>query len=98
MSEWWEQPYPGKPGLHVKYVRPLYPPNAKAQGKQPSSDGDDVTAIKRTVARLGRWPWPTDPDGAPFDDSYSNQFAQGKPGGNVGDSGVVDLCQSLHVA
>ena len=55
MSEWWEKPYPGKPGLHVKFVRNLYPPNAKAQGKTPSTPGADVEGVKRTVARLGRW-------------------------------------------
>ena len=88
MSEWWQKPYPGKPGLKVKYVRPLYPPDAKGLGHTPSEDGPDVEAVKRTVSRMGRWPWPTDPDGAPFDQAYSNAFAHGKAGGNVGDSGV----------
>lgn len=88
MSEWWQKPYPGKPGLKVKFVRNLYPPDAKAQGKTPSAPGKDVIGVKRTVSRGGRWPWPTDPDGAPFDESYSNAFAHGKAGGNVGDSGA----------
>ena len=86
--EWYEQPYPGAPALKVPFVRNLYPPDAKADGKTPSSPLDDVKAVKRCVSRLGRWPWPTDEDGAPFDGTFSNAFSHGKDGGNVGDSGV----------
>ena len=49
---------------------------------QPSTDGPDVEAYKRTVSRAGRWEW------QPFDDAYSNGFAHGK-GGNVVDTGVA---------
>ena len=40
-------------------------------------------AYKRTISRLGRWPWDT------FDDSYSNAFSHGKAGGNVRGFGVA---------
>jgi hypothetical protein len=86
-SEWWEEPYKGGPMVVVKgFPRPCYPPDA-APGHTRSSDGSDVTAYKRTVSRLGRWPW--DPQG--WDDSYSNAFAHGKSGGMVGDSGVAGV-------
>ena len=84
MSGWWEQPYPGGPMVAVKgFPRPLYPPDDPAHPV--SDDGTDVTAYKRVVSRAGRWPWGS------FDDSYSNAFAHGKPGGNVKDSGVAGI-------
>jgi hypothetical protein len=67
------------------FPRALYSPDAAAQGRQPSVDGPDVVAYKRTVSRAGRWPWQA------FDDAYSNGFAHGKAGGNVGDSGVAGV-------
>lgn len=66
------------------FPRPLYPPDAAAHGHEPSRDGPDVVAYKRTVARLGRWPWQT------YDDSYSNGFAHGTSG-NVGETGVAGV-------
>jgi hypothetical protein len=85
-SEWWEQPYPGAPMVAVKgFPRPLYPPD----DPRGSIDGPDVIAYKRAVSRAGRWPWGV------FDDSYSNQFAHGKPGGNVADSGVAGVQRQL---
>jgi hypothetical protein len=78
----------------VAFVRPLYfePPDG------PVPDGPDGEAVKRGVSRLGRWPWPTDPDGAPFDRSYSRAFALGKSGGNVGDSGVAGVQRQAGIA
>jgi CHAP domain len=49
---------------------PLYPPDGL---QEPSPDSDFVLALKRTLGRIGAWPW--DPDG--WDDSYSNRFAHG---------------------
>ena len=72
------------------FPRPLYPPDAKQYGKQPSSDGPDVEAYKRTVSRAGRWPW------QPFDDAYSNGFAHGKSG-NVAESGVAGIQRQQHL-
>ena len=85
MSEWWEHAYKGGPMVKVAgFPRPLYPPDASGQGKQPSVDGPDVIAYKRTVSRAGRWPW------QPFDDSYSNAFAHGTSG-NVINTGVAGV-------
>lgn len=84
-DDWWKQPYAGGPMVKVDgFPRALYPPNAE---KGPSSDGPDVTAYKRTVSRLGRWPW--EPDG--WDDSFSNAFSHGREGGNVRESGVAGV-------
>jgi hypothetical protein len=81
----YEHAYPGAPppGGLIPLARALYPPDAAEVGKQPSSDGPDVEAIKRGVSRGGRWEW------GQFDDTYSNVFAHGKAGGNVGESGVA---------
>jgi hypothetical protein len=79
----------------VEFVRPLYPPDHK---DGPVADGPDVEAVKRAVSRLGRWPWPTDPDGVPFDRTYSKAFAHGKSGGNVGDSGVEGVQRQANIA
>jgi len=83
---WWQHAYGGAPMVKVKgFPRALYSPDAAAQGRQPSVDGPDVVAYKRTVSRAGRWPWQA------FDDAYSNGFAHGRAGGNVGDSGVAGV-------
>jgi len=63
------------------FPRPLYPPDAK--GYDPSPEGSDVEAYKRTISRLGRWEW------TKFDQAFSNAFSHGKPGGQVKDSGVA---------
>lgn len=83
MTEWWQQPYPGKPMVAVLgFPRPLYPPDAS----QPHSvDGSDIVAYKRTISRAGRWPWQT------FDQDFSNPFSHGKAGGQVKDSGVEGI-------
>jgi hypothetical protein len=83
MPAWYEHAYSGAPMVPLPgFPRPLYPPDAAARGKTPSVDGPDVVAYKRTVSRLGRWPWQS------FDDSYSNGFSHGSSG-NVGESGVA---------
>lgn len=90
MSAWWERAYPGGPMVGPPLIRPLYPPDASKKGKQPSSDGDDVVAVKRAVSRGGHWPWDS------FDDSYSNAFAHGKSG-NVSDNGLAGLQRQNNV-
>lgn len=88
MTEWWEQKYAGGKMIDLPgFPRAMYPPDAAERGKTPTSGGPDVIAFKRTVARLGRWEW--DPDG--WDDAYSNAFAHGKEGGDVGGSGVAGV-------
>lgn len=83
-GEWWTKGYPGgSPVGPPKMARALYPPS-NPSGKPASSDGPDVTAIKRAVSRLGRWPWQA------FDDTYSRAFALGSSG-NVRDSGVAGV-------
>lgn len=88
MTEWFEKAYPGGTMVAVPgFPRPLYFPGNPA-GKPPSADGPDVMAYKRVVSRLGRWPWtPND-----WDYAFSKNFATGKAGGNVSDSGVAG-CQ-----
>lgn len=85
MSEWYEKPYPGGAMIDLPgFPRPCHPPDA--DGYPASIDGPDIVAYKRTISRLGRWPWQS------FDDSFSNAFSHGKAGGNIGDSGVAG-CQ-----
>jgi len=75
------------------FPRPLYPPDAKAQGKQPSVNGPDVVAYKRVAWRLGRWPGPA----SGFDQAFSNGFSHGK-GGNVIDSGLAGVQRQAKIA
>jgi hypothetical protein len=93
---WWEQDYVYDVGVaqFVSFVRPLYPPD---HPDGPVPDGPDVEAVKRAVSRLGRWPWPSDPGGAPFDQSYSNAFAHGRSG-NVGESGLEGVQRQAKIA
>lgn len=87
MTDWWEQPYKGGPMVAVPgFPRPLYPPDASKQGKQPSVDGPDVEAVKRTVWRAGRWPGPA----SGFDRAFSNGFSHGK-GPNVVETGIAGI-------
>lgn len=91
MTEWYEQAYKGGPMVAVKgFPRPLYPPDAKDNGKVPSVDGPDVEAYKRTVSRAGRWVWQA------FDQQYSNAFAHGKSG-NVKDTGVAGVQRQQNI-
>jgi hypothetical protein len=84
MSEWWQKGYPGGPMVGPPFIRPLYPPDATTRGKKPSTNGDDVIAIKRAVSRGGHWPWGT------FDNALSNAFAHGKSG-NVSENGLAGV-------
>jgi hypothetical protein len=95
MTEWWEQPYEGGKMVQLPgFPRPLFPADAAEQDETPSADGADVVAYKRTVARLGRWAW--DPDG--WDDCYSNAFAHGETGGNVGESGIAGVQRQANIS
>jgi len=82
---WYEQPYVLQPSgaPSVKMPRALYAP-ANPSGNVASYDGPDVQAYKRTVSRLGRWPWQT------FSNEYSKAFAYGSSG-NVGDTGIAGV-------
>lgn len=95
MREWWKQPYKGGkmvalPGL----PRPMFPPDAAERGKTPTANGAEVIAYKRAVARLGRWEW--NPEG--WDDAYSNEFAHGRSGGNVGESGLAGVQRQAKIS
>jgi hypothetical protein len=90
MSNWWEHANPGGPMVGPPFIRPLYPTDANKKGKDPSSDGDDINAIKRAVSRSGHWPWQA------FDDAFSNQFSHGKSG-NVSENGLAGLQRQNHV-
>jgi hypothetical protein len=80
MSEWYEKPYPKHSSPpNVSLPRTLYAP----RHDEGFYSGQDVTAMKRAVSRLGRWPW--NPSG--WDDGYADTFAFGT-GGNVIDTGV----------
>lgn len=83
-SDWYKRPYAkADPIGPAELPRPLYFPNNKA-GKPASPGGPDVVAYKRTVSRLGRWPWKT------FDDLYGQAFGLGASA-NVIDSGVAGV-------
>ena len=87
MAEWYETPYKtGRPVAVPGFPRPLYPPDAANKGKQPSVDGPDVEAYKRTVWRAGRWQGPA----SNFDRAFSNNFSHGKSP-NVVDTGVAGV-------
>jgi hypothetical protein len=62
--------------VSVPFTGPYYPPDAAAKGKTPSPPSDVFVALKRTLGRLGAWPW----DPPSYDRSFSNAFAHG--GGN----------------
>lgn len=81
--------YRGGPMVGPDLPRPLYPPDAV--GYPPSPDGSDVKGWKRGISRGGRWPWQT------FDGAYSNGFAHGKAGGNVGDSGIAGFQRQMGI-
>lgn len=87
MREWWEQPYQGGKMVALPgFPGPIYPPDAVQKGKTPTIDGPAAIALKRVVARLGRWEW--NPEA--WDDSYSDDFAHGR-GSNAGESGLAGV-------
>ena len=90
---WSDKPYKGAPPERKieGFPRPLYPSDAQQYGKTPSSRGPDVVAYKRTVSRLGRWPWQE------FDDGYWVDFAHGTPGPDVPNSGVAGVQYQQHL-
>lgn len=85
MSEWWQTAYRGGgPAKPKGFARPLYPAGVPpSSGYKPSAPGPDVVAYKRTISRLGRWPW------SQFNDVFTDEFSQGRPGGQVPDTGVA---------
>jgi len=93
MSAWHEKPYRGGGPAKVKgFPRPLYPPDVpESSGHEPSTRGPDVIAYKRTVSRLGRWPWQA------FDDGYWSDFAHGTTGPEVAESGVSGVQWQQHL-
>ena len=87
MATWHETPYKtGRPVAVPGFPRPVFPPDASNAGKQPSENGPDIEAYKRTVWRAGRWPGPA----SGFDRAYSNAFSHGRSG-NVGETGVAGV-------
>lgn len=86
----YEHAYPGGPMVGPPLPRPLYPPDAAADGYKRSPDGCDVTAWKRAVSRGGRWPWQA------FDDAYSNAFSHGTSG-NVSETGVAGFQRQMGI-
>jgi hypothetical protein len=94
---WYSAPYPRAeaPAYTGKMPRPLYPPDAAAQGKKPSVDGPDVVAVKRALKRGQRWAINESMES--LDDAYSNRFAHGDGTGNVGGSGVAGFQRQQHL-
>jgi hypothetical protein len=93
VTDWWLEPYRGGPMIAVPgFPRPLYPPDASAQGKRPSTNGPDVEAYKRVAWRLGRWAGPA----SRFDQAFSNGFSHGK-GGNVIDTGIAGMQRQANI-
>lgn len=90
MPEWWETSYPtGHPVPVAGFPRPLHPPDSP--GYSASAPGNDVLAYKRGISRAGRWPWTPNE----WDLAYSKNFAHGKAGGNVGDSGIAGFQRQM---
>jgi len=92
MSEWWEHASPGGPMVGPSFIRPLYPPDASKKDKKPSTDGDDIVAIKRAVWRSGHWQGPADR----FDQQFSNSFAHGSSP-NVSSNGLAGLQRQNNI-
>jgi hypothetical protein len=63
--------------VEVPWLGCWYPPDAAAVGKEPFPPSSAAEGLKRTLGRLGAWPW--NPDG--YDQQYSNMFAHGSSSG-----------------
>jgi hypothetical protein len=59
--------------VQVPWLGCFYPPDAAAQGKKPTPPTPAAEGLKRTLGRLGAWPW----DPGSYDWEYSNQLAHG---------------------
>jgi len=93
MSNWWQSAYPGGPAVTTcPLPRPLYAKDNPA-GKPKSSDGPDVQAAKRCISRAGRWPWAS----GGFSPEFTKEFALGKAGGNVADSGIAGYQRQMSI-
>ena len=91
----YSDPYPGGPAVTTcPLARPLYFKGNPA-GKPISDPGPDIIAAKRTLSRLGRWPWQ---EGGKFSSEFTREFALGKAGGNVADSGVAGYQRQMGIA
>jgi len=90
MTKWYEEGYPGGAMIPVPgFPRAVYAPDDP--GHPNPQNGSDIVAYKRIVSRAGRWPW------SMFNNHYTNEFAHGRPGGNVGDSGIAGLQRQLGI-
>src|SRR5262245_25202523 len=90
----YKTPYPGGPAVTtLKLPRPLYFKGNPA-GKPISDPGPDIKAVKRILSRGGRWKWQ---EGGNFSTEYTKEFALGKAGGNVADSGVAGYQRQMKI-
>lgn len=76
-GNWNSSPPKGGPMVQVPWLGPFYPPDAAAHGKRPTPASSAVEGLKRTLGRIGAWPW--DPNN--YDWQYSNAFAHGSSRG-----------------
>jgi hypothetical protein len=90
----YQHPYPGGTAVtSCQLPRPLYFKGNPA-GKPISDPGIDVKAAKRTLSRLGRWPWV---EGGDFSTEFTRDFALGKSGGHVADSGIAGYQRQMNI-
>jgi len=67
--------------------------NGNPAGKPKSEDGPDIIAAKRCISRAGRWPWQS----SGFSAEFTKEFALGKAGGNVADSGIAGYQRQMNI-
>lgn len=80
----YQKPYPGGPAVTTcPLPRPLYY-KGNPSGYTASEPDVDVQAAKRCISRAGRWVWSDN-----FSPEFTKEFAVGKAGGAVKDSGVA---------
>lgn len=90
MPEWWEEPYPTGKAVGPDFPRNLYA-EGNTDGRPVSAPGPDVIALKRAISRGGRWPWTT------FNDQFTREFARGRPGGRVPETGCAGFQRQTGV-